>query len=168
MGADKAPGWFAVKLEAKDGKVTAVLTGDHFGEAESGVAKAVAAMDSKRSVLDGGSPVYLVRDSAVGLAAYSAKKSVKDVSECRRGAKGGPCGRCAECKRARRDAFTHAILGSIELPCGDLSGRIKESVSSALGLMWLDAPWEGPMSEEDVDKLFDAMRVTRKQEGEQQ
>lgn len=168
MGADKATGWFAVKLEAKDGKVTAVLTGDHFREDELGVAKSIAAMDGKQSVLSGGSPVYLVSDSAVGLAAYSAKKSVKNVSKCRRGGRGKPCGRCEECQRARRDAFTHAILGSMELPGGDPSERIRGSVSSALGLMWLDAPWEGPMSEEDVDKLFDAMKVTRKQEGDQQ
>ena len=61
-------GWFAVKIEMRGTRAVAVLTGDHFRPDQKDIANAVTGCEGNDSALSGGSPVYLVKDSVVGVA----------------------------------------------------------------------------------------------------
>lgn len=156
-------GAFAVKLSFDNG-VSAVLTGEHFNPDEVEVARVIVANESKESVACGGSPVYLVRDSVMRLALSARRNALRTMSECTSGTCGEPCGDCDTCRAAERDAFTRVILGAMELPSGDLSDRLRDSVSSVIGMVWADAPWEGAMTEEEVEDVFNELGVKRKTE----
>ena len=159
-------GVFFVELVADGGpRVEARLTGEHFRPDEIGIAKAVAAKYGSESVANGGSPVYLVRDSVVRLAMMSRNRALRaGLSECTSGTCNEPCGNCEECRNAERDAFTRVILGAIELPDGSLAEGLREAVSSVIGLPWADAPWDGAMTDEEVAEVFDKFGVEYKTE----
>lgn len=159
-------GVFFVELIVGVGpRVEARLTGEHFMPDEIGIAKAVAVKYGSASVANGGSPVYLVRDSVVRLAMMSRNRALRaGLSECTSGTCNEPCGYCEECMNAERDAFTRVILGAIELPPGSLAEGLREAVSSVIGLTWADAPWEGAMTDEEVAKVFDELGVKEKTE----
>jgi len=158
-------GVFAVRIEVGDHGVEAVLTGEHFGPDEIGVARAVVGEESAKSVANGGSPVYLARDSVVKLAVSSMRRALRSgASDCTSGTCGEPCGYCEECRNAEKDAFTRVILGAIELPPGSLAEGLREAVSSVIGLPWSDAPWEGAMTDEEVAEVFDELGVEDKTE----
>lgn len=168
MNEDKA-GYFTVKLISENGDVEARLTGDHFVHDEDWIAKSVASEDGKRSVVDGGSPVYLVRDAETSLAVGAARKAAKRVSECHDGPKGSPCckfDKCKLCRTAMSNAFTFSMLSCMALPEGELSDRLRESLSSVIGLAWMRSEWAGEMSDEDVDLIFTRMKVKNNKEGE--
>jgi len=156
-------GVFAVRIDVGDHGVEAVLTGEHFGPDEIGVARAVVGEESAKSVANGGSPVYLARDSVVKLAVSSMRRALRSgASDCTSGTCGEPCGDCETCRAAEREVFTRVILGAIELPDGDLSERLREAVSSVIGMTWADAPWEQAMTEEEVDEVFTETGTTKK------
>ena len=159
-------GLFAVELLVKGGpRVEAMLTGEHFRPDEIGIAKAVAAKCGSESVVNGGTPVYLVRDSVVRLAMMSRNRALRSgLSECTSGTCNEPCGDCEECRNAEKDAFTRVILGAIELPPGSLAERLREAVSSVIGLPWADAPWDCAMTDEEVAEVFDELGVEDKTE----
>ena len=159
-------GVFLVKLIVGGGpRVEVRLTGEHFRPDEIGIAKAVAVKYGSESVANGGSPVYLVRDSVVRLALMSRKRALRaGLSECTSGTCNEPCGYCEECRNAEKDAFTRVILGAIELPTGSLAECLREAVSSVIGLPWADAPWEGAMTDEEVAEVFDELGVEEKTE----
>lgn len=155
-------GVFPVKLEFGENGIEAVLTGDYFGPDEIGVAKAMACEDGARSVANGGSPVYLVRDSVVKLAVSSMRRALRSgASDCTSGTCGEPCGDCETCSAAEREVFTRVILGALELPDGDLSERLRDAVSSVIGLTWSDAPWEKAMTEEEAEEVFVELGVEK-------
>lgn len=154
-------GAFAVKLSFDNG-VSAVLTGEHFNPDEIEVARIIVANESKESVACGGSPVYLVRDSVMRLALSARRNALRTMSECSSGTCGEPCGDCDTCRSAERDAFTRVILGAIELPEGDLTERLREVVSSVIGMTWSDAYWEQAMTEEEVDEVLTETGTTKK------
>lgn len=156
-------GVFLVKLEFGENGVEAVLTGDYFGPDEIGMAKAMACEDGAKSVANGGSPVYLAKDSVVKLAVSSMRRALRSgASDCTSGTCGEPCGYCETCRAAEREVFTSVILGAIELPDGDLSERLSEAMSSVIGMTWADAPWEQAMTEEEVDEVFTETGTTKK------
>lgn len=159
-------GVFAVELRMRNvPRVEAVLTGEHFSVDETGMAKAIAGRDGSALVANGGSPVYLVRDSVVKLALMSRRRALRSgMSECASGTCNEPCGDCEECRNAESDAFTRVILGAMELPSGDLSDRLRDAVSSVIGMVWADAPWESAMTDEEVEEVFNELGVKSKTE----
>lgn len=159
-------GLFAVELLVKSGsRVEARLTGEHFRPDEIGIAKAVVVKYGSASVANGGSPVYLVRDSVVRLAMMSRGRALRaGLSECTSGTCNEPCGDCEECRNAEKDAFTRVILGAMELPSGDLSDRLRKAMSSVIGMVWADAPWESAMTDEEVEDVFRELGIERKTE----
>lgn len=145
--------------------VEARLTGEHFRPDEIGIAKAAAVKYGSASLANGGSPVYLVRDSVVRLAMMSRRRALRaGLSECTSGTCNEPCGDCEECRNAEKDAFTRVILGAIKLPPESLAKGLRESISSVIGLPWVDAPWEGAMTDEEVAEVFDELGVENKTE----
>lgn len=158
-------GWFSVRLEKVGNGIEAVLTGDHFDVEESEVAGAISALESKNSIIDRGSPVYLISDSVARIAATVARRAVRsDLCGCMRGSNGSQCGECEECDAVRRRSFTSSVLGAMKLPAGDLSDRVHEAVTSVLGLVCLDAPYECAMTDGEVDDIFEEMKVKRREE----
>lgn len=130
-------GVFAAKLEVVNGELVAALTGEHFGADDADVASAVTGSCAGQAMMDGESPVYLVRDSVVDVAVRSKRRM-------------GDCG---------TEAFTRVVLGALSLPKSDLSSRLRNAVASVIGMTWVDAPWDGEMSEDDVEKVFDELGV---------
>ncbi len=160
-------GWFAVKIEMHGTRAVAVLTGDHFGPDERDIANAVAGVDGQESAVSGGSPVYLVKDSVVRLAiGASGQKKALVLSDCHDGLRGKPCGRCTKCREARERMFTRVVLGALELPENELSNKLREAIQNVIGLSWADAPWEEPMTEDEVNEVFEELGVTPSNEGE--
>jgi hypothetical protein len=160
-------GWFAVKIEMRGTRAVAVLTGDHFGPDERDIAKAVAGVDGRESAVSGGSPVYLVKDSVVRVAmGASSQKQALELSDCHDGLRGKPCGRCNKCMEARERMFTRVVLGALELPENELSNKLREAIQNVIGLSWTDAPWEEPMTEDEVNEVFEELGVTPANEGE--
>lgn len=154
------PGWFLVRIEMRGTRAVAVLTGDHFGPGQREIANAVAGMDGKESVADGGSPVYLVKDSVVGLALSASRmKSALKLADCHDGLRGKPCGTCEKCAEERARMFTRVILGALELPGGDLPKRLRETIQQVIGMPWADAPWSEPMTDEEVERVFEELGV---------
>lgn len=160
-------GWFAVKIEMRGTRPVAVLTGDHFWSNEREIANAVSRVDGNESAIAGGSPVYLVKDSVVGVALCASRtKRCLKIVDCHDGPRGKPCGKCRKCMESRARIFTRVILGSLELPETDLSKRLRDAVQQVIGLPWTDAPWSGPMTDEEVEEVFEELGVTPVKEGE--
>ena len=160
-------GWFAVKIEMRGTRPVAVLTGDHFGPDQREIANAVAGVDSRESVLHGKSPIYLVKDSVVRVAfGASRMKQALKLMDCNDGLHGKPCGKCEKCKEAREKMFTRVILGALELPNDDMSVKLRDAVRNVIGLSWADAPWCEPMTEGEVNEVFEELGVTPANEGE--
>ena len=167
-GKENKQGLFAVKINAVDGKVSAVLTGQHFDADEADVAKAILANEEKESVVNGGSPIYLVRDSVVRVATGAYAYYLKCVlSTCHDGPKGKACGKCKTCKDAQRDAFSWTVMSDVDLPETDLTARVVSAVGSVIGRTWADAPWSKPMDEEEVEEVFNKLGVKPVKEGEE-
>lgn len=155
-------GRFAVKITSKNGNVDASLTGEHFRKDEMCEAKIASAEDGKSSYVEGGSPVYLVCDSAVRLASGKFRKYMADViSKCHLGPMGRACGKCDMCKSAKSTAFTMLVMSSVDLQGGDLSERIFEAVGRTIGLTQVSACWNDPMTDEEVSKTFRKLEVKR-------
>lgn len=165
MDTTKSPnqGVFGVRLEMSGGGLSAVLTGEHFRPDELDVAAAVSGPSALEAATTDSSPVYLVRDSVVGLAVRSMDVAARRGSpDCHSGQGGAPCGVCEKCMDEGREAFTRVILGSLELPECDLARRVSDAVASVIGLAWTDAPWNGAMSDGDVEEVFTKMGVCPK------
>lgn len=164
---DRKQGLFCVKISIGNNVPIAVLTGDHFEAKYASVARAAARAESRKSMLQDGSPVYLVADSVVGLAVDARRRALRDgLADCHGGSKGGPCGECAVCQAARDEAFTRIILSAIELPKSDLSKALETSIGDTIGAIKVDAPWNGAMSDDDVAKVFDEMGIVHDKGGE--
>ena len=160
-------GWFAVKIEMRGTRAVAVLTGDHFGPDERDIANAVAGIDGRESAVSGGSPVYLVKDSVMRVAIWASRqKQALELSDCHDGLRGKPCGRCTKCMDARERMFTRVVLGALELPENELSNKLREAIQNVIGLSWADAPWEEPMTEDEVNEIFEELGVRPANEGE--
>lgn len=160
-------GWFAVKIEMRGTRPVAVLTGDHFRPDEREVANAFAGVYGNESVCNGGSPVYLVKDSVVDVALRASDMKLSStLIRCHDGLNGNPCGKCEKCRAAREKMFTRVILGAIELPDNNLSAKLVDAIRNVIGLSWADAPWEDPMTEDEVNEVFEELGVTPVKEGE--
>ena len=153
-------GLFAVRLDMSGGCLSAVLTGEHFGVDETDIAKAMAGVCADVSDGYSNSPLYLVRDSVVGLAVRLMDiAATRGSADCHGGQSGAPCGKCEKCMEEGRDAFTRVVLGSLELPECDLAKRVSDAVASVIGLAWTDAPWNGAMSDGEVGEVFTKIGV---------
>lgn len=161
MGQDAKQGLFACKITVKNGRIEVALTGEHYSPDERGVALAMARTDGAYSAANGGSPVYLVKDSVIGVAVRLYKRGLRhDASGCHDGPKGKPCGKCERCKATAGEQFAMVVLGSLDLPeCGGLSERLVDAVESAIGLTWTDAPWARAMNDKEVERVFDTLEI---------
>ena len=137
-------GLFAVRLPVEDGEVKARLTGVHY-VARCKAYEAVA-RDERVAMAEGRSPTYLVQDSVVGLARNLLRKCNNQQS--------------------KDDAFARAVIWGLNLPVSGLAERLEDAVGSAIGMTWADAPWNGAMSEEEVDEVFEELGVSRAQQQE--
>ena len=156
----KAHGVFVVRIGHDGGKTSVELTGDHFDPDEMDEARIVSVEDGKESYARGGQPVFLVKDSVVGLATGLYGSYVMAVaSNCHNGPNGRPCGKCRECIDAKSRAFTAIVLPAVELPDSDLSKRLFESVSNTIGMTSVDAPWSRKMSRREISSVFKKMGV---------
>lgn len=158
-------GYFYVKLNDENGRISARLTGEHFSPEEEDVARAMVSIDGAFSVMgtdSNGPPIYLVRDSVIRVASGAYGKALTAmISKCHDGPRGKPCGKCEQCVKAREDAFTMVVLAGLKLPEGELSGRIRSAVDSAIGMVWSDDTWNGPMTEDEVEDTFEKIGVSR-------
>lgn len=157
-------GLFAVRISMKNGIPVAILTGDHFDCGSTNVAYAISKVESKEAMLRKESPMYLVRDTVVRLAMDTRRRAlIGGFSECHAGNKGKPCGNCKKCIAAKDAAFTRVILGSMEIP--DNIDNLKTSLSSVIGLTWMDAKWDNAMTNEEVEKVFDEIGIAQNKQG---
>ena len=160
-------GWFLVRIEMRGTRPVAVLTGDHFCPDQKEIANAVAGVDSRESVVHGKSPIYLVKDSVMRVALGSSRtKLALKLMDCNDGLHGKPCGKCEKCRAAREKMLTMVILGAIELPDNNLSMKLMDAIQNVIGLSWADLPWEDPMTEDEVNEVFEELGVTPANEGE--
>lgn len=160
---DNGQGWFVVKLPVRGGAPVAVLTGEHFSSDERMLAMATIGINGKSDIVDGGSPAFLAKDSAVRFALQARRRALRDgFSACHAGDKGMPCGECELCDAARNDAFTRILLGAVEVYGRGLSERLRNVLSSVVGSVWVDAPWETAMDDEEVDDVFKELGVEPK------
>lgn len=156
---EEGQGYFDVRFIAKKGLVQAVLMGGHFRSDERPVAVEIVSDDVRRSVIDLASPLFLVPDAVVKMAYETGKGDAPlKMSPCRSGPRKKPCGKCEECERARDEYFNHMLLHAVDF-CGDrFAEKVKEAVLSVLGGSVVSVPWNGPMKEEEILGLFNAMR----------
>lgn len=152
-------GYFDVAFIAKDGFVQGVVTGGHFGPDERTAAMECVSDSARRSIVDKTSPLFLVPDSIVKMAYKTGiGEAPLRLSPCRSGPRRKPCGHCEECERARDVYFNDILLHAVDF-CGDeFAEKVKASVLSVLGGSMMSVPWEGPMGEDEVHELVDAMR----------
>ncbi len=149
-------GWFAVKLQIRDGRTVAELTGDHFRSGQEDAANDAVSIGLKHAISEGESPVYLVRDSMVEVAVGAARRATRSgLSDCNRGIGGKPCGECERCLAAQREAFTSVILCGVDLPEDGVSARLCETVPSVLGMSFADAPWKEGMTDKEVNDILE-------------
>lgn len=148
MGERNERGLFAVRLPVEDGEIKARLTGVHYGAVARRKAYEAVARDERVAMTEGRSPTYLVPDSVVGLARNLVR-------------------RCDD-PQSKDDAFAGAVIWGLDLPGSGLGERLEDAVGAAIGMTWSDAPWNGAMSEEEVDEVFEELGVPREkqQEGE--
>lgn len=156
---EEGQGYFDVRFIAKKGLVQAVLMGGHFRSDERSVAVEIISDDARRSVIDLASPPFLVPDAVVKMAYETGKGDAPlKMSPCRSGQRRKPCGHCEECERARDAYFNDILLHAVDF-CGDeFAERVRNSVISVLGGSTVSVPWEGPMGEDEVLELINAMR----------
>lgn len=157
-------GLFGVKFEIVDGSLCAVLTGDHYSGGETAKALKAFVEDSKSVLMLGSSPVYLVRDTVVRVAVQMMRRMIRDEAvDCHEGENGWPCGSCKTCEAAKKEAFTHVVIGNLEVPVSELQIRLDSVVRSTVGLGWVDSPWWPPFTDEEVKEVFEELGVTRKE-----
>lgn len=155
MKDDVGHGWFLVRLSVRDGKVVAELTGDHFMGYERDKAYKAVVDGARRSVSDGKSPVYMIRDPVVGIALSAARRAERcGLSKCHEGVGGKPCGICETCLAAERESFTRVILGCVDIPGCEIADRLYDAVASTIGMSCVDAPWADEMTDEEITKVF--------------
>lgn len=147
-------GCFAAKMTP--GLSMEIVDGCHFGADEKDIANAISGDHANSAIADGTSPMFLVKDSVVRTAMRSKRNAIAaGLSDCHDGANGEACGHCEICRDAEREAFTRVVLAGAELPHGDLPSRLRTAVMSVTGMAWVDAPWEGAMSDEEVNEVFE-------------
>ena len=152
-------GYFDVAFIVKDGFVQGVVMGDHFGPDERTTAMEYVSDSAARAFASGTSPLFLVPDAVVKMAYETGMgEAPLRLSPCRSGPRRKPCGNCEECERARDMYFNDILLNAVDF-CGDeFAERVRDSVLSVLGGLKVSVPWEGPMGEDEVHELMDAMR----------
>lgn len=156
-------GLFAVRLETVGGSICAMLTGEHWEAGDAELAKSAARDSVKKALAKEGSPIYLVSDAVVELAFRAVWRAFRDeIPDCHDGENGKPCGSCRACEAARREAFTDAVIGSLELQGNDFGKRLDDAVRSVIGLTWLNAPWTRPMTQDEVLETFRKLGVKPK------
>lgn len=151
--------YFDVAFIAKDGFVQGVVMGDHFGPDERATAMEYVSDSAARAFASGTSPLFLVPDAVVKMAYETGiGEAPLRLSPCRSGPRRKPCGHCEECERARDTYFNDILLHAVDF-CGDrFAEQVKEAVLSVLGGSVVSVPWNGPMKEEEILGLFNAMR----------
>lgn len=158
-------GLFGVKLEVVDGSLCAVLTGDHYEG--DGKDKALEAFEetSRSTLASDSSPVYLAEDTVVRVAVQMMRRMIRDEAvDCHEGENGKPCGQCKTCEAAKREAFTHVVIGNLVVPGSDLHTRLDNVVRSTIGLGWVDSPWWPPFTDEEVEEVFEELGVNTRKE----
>lgn len=156
---EEGQGYFDVAFIAKDGFVQGVVMGDHFGPDERATAMEYISDSAARAFASGTSPLFLVPDAVVKMAYKTGiGEAPLRLSPCRSGPRRKPCGHCEECERARDVYFNDILLHAVDF-CGDeFAERVRNSVLSVLGGLMVSVPWEGPMGEDEVLELLNAMR----------
>ena len=140
---DGAQGCFAVKFSMVDGDIAAVLI-DHFKSTDAHVANAVAGCDLLSAMSEYESPTYLVPDSIMSLAAELHDRDVEP----------------------KLNAVTTIVINGVKLPDSDLSKKLKVSLADTIGMFWSDAHWEGEMTEEKVEEVFNVFGASHEKEEE--
>lgn len=134
-------GCFAVRL-VRDKKigVRAQLTGQHWKEEDLAIAKAIVWEDSRQSILNHSSPIFLVPEHVVQCAV-----KYKDDPET-----------------ATQIMMYAVSLTPSEKLSDEITGRIMASVQQTLGGTVIEVPWREPLSEEEINKIFNAFGVESK------
>ena len=134
-------GCFAVRL-VRDKKigVRAQLTGQHWKEEDLAIAKAIVWEDSRQSMLNYSSPIFLVPEHVVQCAV-----KYKDDPET-----------------ATQIMMYAVSLTPSEKLSDEITGRIMASVQQTLGGTVIEVPWREPLSEEEINKIFNAFGVESK------
>lgn len=147
-------GKYALRMSVEDGDPY-IEPIDHFGPDEFGVATMETDSANADAETFGTPPMYLADDYVVAVALEAARRAVfAGASECHGGPRGEACGACPVCNRARRRMFTWTMMGSVELPGMEMSGRVKEAVSSVIGLSRLCSSKAKPVSQEEADAII--------------
>lgn len=120
-------GHFAVRLSICNGGVAAKLTGEHFRPGDSIPDFSAAQCED---------PAYLIEDSAVAMAMRA-----RDMAE-----KHGI---------TKDEAFTRSVLWNVELQECDLSARLREALSDAIGSMRTHVPWNGDIDEKEINEILE-------------
>lgn len=141
MDGAKKQGCFAVRL-VRDNKigVRAQLTGQHWRKEDLAIAKAIVREDSRRSMLNHSSPIFLVPEHVV---------------------------QCAMKHKDDPETATQMMMYAVSLtpsgkPIDEITGRIMASVRQTLGGTVIEVPWGEPLSEDEINKIFNAFGVERK------
>lgn len=155
---------FGVRLEVVDGSLCAVLTGDTYDGISIDKGIGTFEATSRSALASDSSPVYLVRETVIRVAVQMMRRMIRDEAvDCHEGENGKPCGQCKTCEAAKREAFTHVVLGNLIIPGTDLQVRLDPVVRSTIGLGWVDSPWWPPLTDEEVEEIFEELGVTRKE-----
>lgn len=143
MDGAKEQGCFAVKL-VRDRKigVRAQLTGQHWKGNDLAIAKAIVFEESKRSMMNHDSPIYLIPEHVV---------------------------KCAMKHKDDPETATQMMMYAVGFnpgakPIDEITGRIVAGVHKTLGGTVIDVPWGEALSEEEVDEIFSAFGVERKKQ----
>ena len=132
-------GCFAVRfVEDDELGIKAVLTGDHWRKEDLSLAKAVAGEACREAFIKHETPVYLIPERVVQCAVHHIDEP---------------------------EIVTQMLLYSVN-PWSSSVGvvdadmkRVMQSVLTTLGGAVVDVPWGGALTDEEVQRIFDAFGV---------
>ena len=118
-----------VRFDFGDG-VAKVIPEDSFADGEETVAKAVVAADVREAMLQGRSPLYLVRKRDARLAVSAAKRMGGD-----------------------HDAMVTSILGAVDIAGGEFAEAVRNSVMGVTGLIVSRSPYDCDEESEIIEEM---------------
>jgi len=170
--SDKKQGYFAARLEAKNGTVSVVPTGGYFSRDEIPEVEKVIDRDVKKAMADNISPMLLIPDAVLKTAVEGSRgDAALKLSYCNGGHRRSPCGKleCKKCSKARDDFFNNILVYGIDFGKSEFSKTVRHAVLSVLGGAVISVPWEDGMSQKEVRAMLDAikMEMDRKDKGKE-
>lgn len=141
MEETEKQGCFAVRfVEDDELGIKAVLTGDHWRKEDLSLAKAVADEACREAVIKHESPVYLVPERVVQCAAHLIDKPEMMTQVL---------------LYATNHSHWFPSVGVVDA----YMKRVMKIVLTTLGGSVVDVPWGNALTDEEVQKIFDAFGV---------